>query len=44
MKNMRLLHLLGDINEDYIAKAAPKNKKIKGQRWAKWGHLQLVLL
>ena len=37
MKNIRLLHLLGDINEDYIAKAAPKNKKIKGQRWVKWG-------
>lgn len=27
MKNTRLLYLLGDINEDYIAKAAPKNKK-----------------
>ena len=37
MKNTRLLYLLGDINEDYIAKAAPKNKKIKARRWVKWG-------
>lgn len=30
MKNKRLLRLLGDIDGDYIAEAAPKNKKING--------------
>ena len=37
MKNTRLHYLLGDINEDYIAKAAPKIKKIKARRWVIWG-------
>ena len=43
MKNERLLHAIGQVQEEYIAEASPENKetgkKLRRYTWVKWGAL-----